>query len=214
LDDDSLEPGYVLVIGECGGKFLYHPPGSETPKKHHLLITFKDGSFISALTQMWGAYELYKAGLELERQYIKGMRPTPVEPEFTFEHLSALITELNKGVKRSTKGLLTQDQLIPGLGNAIAQDILFRARLHPRRPIRELDRQMQHDLYDAIIAMVEQVRALGGRSDEVDLFANPGGYKRIMDSKAAGQPCPECGTAILKIQYLGGACYFCPRCQE
>ena len=30
---------------------------------------------------------------------------------------------------------------------------------------------------------------------------------------AAGQPCPACGTVVEKIQYLCGACYFCPRCQ-
>lgn len=29
----------------------------------------------------------------------------------------------------------------------------------------------------------------------------------------AGQPCPNCGTTIEKVQYLGGACYLCPRCQ-
>lgn len=39
-------------------------------------------------------------------------------------------------------------------------------------------------------------------------------YIRLMDNKAVGHPCPECGTKIEKIQYLGGACYFCPRCQQ
>jgi len=34
-----------------------------------------------------------------------------------------------------------------------------------------------------------------------------------MDSRAAGQPCPACGTPVEKIQYLGGVCYFCPHCQ-
>ena len=54
----------------------------------------------------------------------------------------------------------------------------------------------------------------GGRNDEVDLLGNPGGYVRIMDSRAAGQPCPKCGRTVEKIQYLGGACYFCPKCQK
>jgi formamidopyrimidine-DNA glycosylase len=54
----------------------------------------------------------------------------------------------------------------------------------------------------------------GGRNDEVDLLGNPGGYVRIMDSRAAGKPCPECGATVQKIHYLGGACYFCPKCQS
>ena len=69
---------------------------------------------------MWGAMELYEAGQEQERQYIKDMRPTPIEAGFTFEYFSGLIDSLLSGEKRSVKGLLTQEQLIPGLGNAIA----------------------------------------------------------------------------------------------
>ena len=60
---------------------------------------------------------------------------------------------------------------------------------------------------------VREVTKQGGRSDETDLHGKPGGYQRIMDSRAAGRPCPECATKVLKVQYLGGACYFCPKCQ-
>jgi formamidopyrimidine-DNA glycosylase len=208
-----LDPGYLLLFGECGGKLLYHAPPAILPQKYHLWLAFADGSALSALTQMWGAMELYEAGLETERQYVKGMRPTPVEPGFTFAYFSALIAELLTGEKRSVKALLTQEQLVPGLGNAIAQDIMFRAGLHPRHPIGDLSQAQQRALYNAIQATVNAVIAGGGRDDESDLFGRPGGYQRLMDSRAAGQPCPTCGAGVEKIQYLGGACYFCPRCQ-
>jgi formamidopyrimidine-DNA glycosylase len=178
-----------------------------------LWLTFADGSALTAMTQMWGAMELYEAGQEQERQYVKGMRPTPVDAEFTFDYFSALIDTLLSGEKRSVKGLLTQDQLIPGLGNAICQDILFRARLHPRHPIGDLNPAQRSTLYDAILATIHEATSLGGRCDEYDLYNCPGGYVRLMDSRAAGQPCPVCGTVVEKVQYLGGACYFCSRCQ-
>lgn len=209
----SLEPDYNLVLGECGGKILYHPADSNIPDKYHLWFEFEDGSSFTVTTQMWGAMELYEAGKEQERQYIKDMRVTPVEKAFTFKYFSGMIDELLKGKKRSTKSLLTQDQLIPGLGNASAQDILFRARLLPRRALSELSAGQRRDLYDAIVDTVHDIIDKGGRNDETDLFGKPGGYVRLMDSKAAGKPCPECGTKIQKIQYLGGACYFCPKCQ-
>ena len=208
-----LEPGYNLVLGECGGKILYHPAGSELPEKYHLWLEFEDGSSFTVTTQMWGAMELFEAGKEQERQYIKGMHVTPVEKAFTFKYFSGLIDELLQGEKRSAKGLLTQDQLIPGLGNAIAQDILFQARLLPRRALSELSQGQRRDLYDAIVDTVRDIIKKGGRNDETDLFGKPGGYVRLMDSTAAGKPCPECGTKVQKIQYLGGACYFCPKCQ-
>ncbi len=209
-----LEPGYVLVLGECGGKVLFHPSGSRVPSKYHLYLGFEDGSALTTTTQMWGAMELYEPGQECSRQYIRDMRPTPAEPDFTLPYFSALIAEVAQGAKRTAKGLLTQDQLVPGLGNAIAQDILFRAKLHPRHPIADLSQAQRRQLYRAILTTVKEVIARGGRNDEYDLYNHSGGYKRIMDKSTAGHPCPACGTKIEKIQYLGGACYFCPGCQH
>jgi formamidopyrimidine-DNA glycosylase len=209
-----LEPGYVLLLGECGGKVLYHPPGAKAPKKYHLWITFEDGSFLTATTQMWGAMELYQEGEEQNRQYVKGMRTTPTEREFTFDYFCALMDDLAEGKERSAKALLTQDQIIPGLGNAIAQDILFRARLHPKHPISDLSTGQRRALYDAILNTVGKVIDKGGRYDEYDLFGNRGKYIRIMDKNAIGRPCPECGSNVEKMQYLGGTCYLCPNCQK
>ncbi len=208
-----LVPGYVLVLGECGGKVLLHPVGEKMPDKYHLFLGFEDGTALTIMTQMWGAMEVYEAGQEQQRQYIKDMRPTPVDPGFTFEYFTGLLDELGQGEKRSVKSLLTQDQLIPGLGNAISQDILFRAGLHPKHSLSDLGTSQKETLFRAIVSTVQTVTEEGGRYDETDLFGNPGGYLRIMDSKAAGQPCHVCGTAVQKIQYLGGACYFCPTCQ-
>jgi formamidopyrimidine-DNA glycosylase len=209
-----LEPGYVLTFGECGGRVLFHAAGSPIPKKYHLHLAFTDGSAFTATTQMWGAMELYEQGQERNRQYIRDMRPTPLDPEFTPEYFSALLDELAQGEKRTAKGLLTQEQLIPGLGNSIAQDILFRAKLHPKHPIQDLDKAQRRLLHRTILKTVKEVIEKGGRSDECDLYGHSGRYQRIMDKNAAGRPCPECGTKIEKIQYLGGACYLCPHCQQ
>lgn len=208
-----IQPGYMLVFGECGGRIMLHESGSQLPKKHHLSLHFEDGSFLSATTQMWGAMELYEEGMELEREYIKGMRTTPVDRNFSLAYLSALIEECANEGRRSVKGLLTQDQLIPGLGNSIAQDIMFKARLNPKQSISGLSRAQIRNLHEAIVKTVAEVILQGGRNDETDLYGNRGKYKRIMDKTAAGRPCPECGAIVMKMAYLGGACYYCPECQ-
>lgn len=207
-----LHPGYVLLLGEFGGKVLHHLPGSKVPKKYHLCVTFTDDSFLTATTQMWGAIELYEKGKEKSRKYVKGMKLTPIDDEFTYEYFSSLIDSLTE--KKSVKGLLTQDQLIPGLGNAIAQDIMFKARLHPRQAVDELTNPQRKKLYNAIKRTVVEIIKNGGRYDEYDLYNNPGKYVRIMDKNRVGHPCPACGSTIKKIQYLGGTCYFCPSCQK
>ena len=68
--------------------------------------------------------------------------------------------------------------------------------------------------YEAIKTTVREMTDLGGRDSDYDLFNRPGGYRRILHSKAVGKPCPRCGTPIEKIAFLGGASYFCPSCQK
>ncbi|MDM7999414.1 MAG: DNA-formamidopyrimidine glycosylase family protein [Dehalococcoidia bacterium] len=209
-----LDPGYVLVFGECGGKILFHKLASMLPQKYHLSLHFDDGSALSATTQMWGAMELYEKGKELERQYIKGMRTTPTEPGFTTAYLSNLMKESIASGFKTVKAILTQGQLIPGLGNAIAQDIMFKAKLHPRQPLDALQKSHIEKLHRAIIGTLQEAIRLGGRNDELDLYGSPGKYVRLMDKNAVGQPCPECAAKIEDMSYLGGTCYFCPTCQR
>jgi formamidopyrimidine-DNA glycosylase len=197
----------VLVLGEWGGRLRYEPPPAPRPTRYHLSLDFADGSVLSATTQMWGAAELYVQGEEGSRQYIKDMRSTPLDPEFTPDYFEALVAEA-AALKKSAKGLLTQGQLVPGLGNSSAQDILFRAGLDPRRAVATLAPVQRRAMYGA-----REIIAAGGRYDETDLYGAPGGYVRLMDKNAVARPCPACGGPILQISYLGGACYLCPNCQ-
>ena len=208
-----LEPGYVLLLGEWGGRILYHPAPAAPPQKYHLYLGFEDGSAVSATTQMWGGVGLFEQGLEREYTYVKDMRTQPSESAFTFEYFASLAKEARADGKRSVKGLLTQEGFVPGVGNAIAQDIMFRARLHPRRDLDELTESELRALYAETVATVRDAIEAGGRNDERDLYGNTGGYVRLMDAKAVGRPCSVCGTPIQKLQYLGGACYVCPTCQ-
>jgi formamidopyrimidine-DNA glycosylase len=101
-----------------------------------------------------------------------------------------------------------------GVGNGYLQDILFRAKVHPRKRCVDLTDKERKALYTAIRETLKQAVELGGRDTEFDLYNRPGKYKRILDSRQVGKPCPECGTPIEKMQYLGGAAYYCPSCQK
>lgn len=207
------EPGFVLVFGEFGGRILLHPDAGAQPAAYHFLLEFEDRRSLSLTTAMWGAMELHEAGRERERQYIRDMRVPADGPDFTAGYLDDLVEALLVGEKRSVKALLTQEQLIPGIGNSTAQEIMFAAGLHPKRPLASLDGPARARLHAAIVETVAAIAAAGGRSDEVRLLGTPGGYERRMSSATAGHPCPVCGTLIARIQYLGGACCFCPACQ-
>jgi formamidopyrimidine-DNA glycosylase len=113
----------------------------------------------------------------------------------------------------SVKAFLATEQRIPGLGNGVLQDILFHARIHPKRKMNTLSLQETHSLYEAVKSTLSEMAAKGGRDTEKDLFGCPGGYQSFLSKNTVGTPCPVCGTIIKKEAYLGGSIYYCEGCQ-
>ncbi len=209
---------HMLWWGDAGGKLLYHRPGATLPKKYHLGWEFSDGSALTYALRMWGAVKLLDRSQFDERPHDESGVP-PLDPAFTFERFETMLAEYPEKTSKGIKGFLVATgyvtpNCINGLGNAIVQDILFHARLSPKRKIPEISTKERRALYDAINTTIQEAIALGGRYDEVDLYGRKGGYIRVMDSKSAETPCPNCGSEIQKISYLGGACYLCPQCQN
>mgnify|MGYP000888013374 CR=1 FL=1 len=104
-------------------------------------------------------------------------------------------------------------QRIPGLGNGVLQDILWAARIHPKRRMDALSGADMTAMFDAVKRLLAEMTARGGRDTERDLFGAPGGYVTVLSRNTVGAPCPACGATIAKEAYLGGAIYYCPGCQ-
>ena len=209
----SLDQEHVLLLGELGGRILFHKSEKTLPKKHQLLLHFEDETFLTITIQMWGFIQVVARPELAEHQYAGNIGVSPFSDAFTFEHFEQILGKPEEGDKRSIKEFAISKPGIPGVGNGCLQDILFRARLHPRRKVVDTTEGERRAFYDAVRETLGQMVELGGRNTDRDLYNNPGGYEQILTSKAKGQPCPECGTPIEKIQYLGGACYLCPSCQ-
>jgi formamidopyrimidine-DNA glycosylase len=139
---------------------------------------------------------------------------SPLNPAFTFEHFQSLLAEPEEREKKSVKYFMISKPGLGGVGNGCLHDILFQAKLDPRRRIAALSDAEQRALYDATLHTLTQMIDQGGRSSERDLYNRPGGYEGILSSETVGTLCPRCGTPIAKVVYLGGASYFCPGCQR
>jgi formamidopyrimidine-DNA glycosylase len=209
----SVGPDYTLVLGGGGERILFHQSGSTLPKKHHLLLHYQDGTYLTVSVQGWGNILLLHQSELVEHPHVGEKRVSPLSDAFTFEYLQGLFEELEEGDSRSIKFFIISEPGIWGVGNGYLQDILFQAKIHPRRRAIDLIEDERRALHRAIRETLKQAVDLGGRDTERDLYNRRGGYRRIMDSKSVGKPCPECGTPVEKIQYLGGACYLCPSCQ-
>ena len=190
-----------------------HAAGEKPPAKHQLLLEFSDGAAASATVQMWGGLFCYKEGEAggYPDAAIARQRPSPLSDQFDRAVFDGLLTE--ECGKLSAKAFLATGQRIPGLGNGVLQDILWTAHVHPKRKMATLAAGDLETLYGAVKTVLAEMAAKGGRDTERDLFGRAGGYVTILSKNTAHRPCPACGMLIQKEAYLGGAIYFCARCQ-
>ncbi|HOR01390.1 MAG TPA: endonuclease VIII [Anaerolineae bacterium] len=191
----------------------YHAAGEKRPAKHQLLLEFADGTALSATVQMWGVLLCVGDGepVGLRDYAIAKARPSPLSAAFD----RAYFDSLRAGSEAlSAKAFLATEQRIPGLGNGVLQDILWTARIHPKRKMGELGDEEFGRMFDTVKTVLAAMAAQGGRDTERDLFGRPGGYRTVLSKNTVGTPCPACGTEIRKEAYLGGAIYYCGGCQR
>ena len=209
-----IEPEYVLALGGGGERITFHHSELTLPARHQFLLRFVDGTYLTVSVQMWGGIHLMHQSELAGNALIGPQRVSPVSDAFTYDYFQqALFAELEPADAQCIKYVLITNPGIWGVGNGYVQDILFRARLHPRRKAIDLATREKRALYKAIRTTLKQAVDQGGRDTERDLYDLPGGYRKILDSSTLQQPCRHCGGRIEKIQLLGGTSYFCPHCQ-
>jgi formamidopyrimidine-DNA glycosylase len=115
---------------------------------------------------------------------------------------------------RTLKRALTDPRLLSGIGNAYSDEILHAARLSPT----QLTSNLSDDEIERLHACAGDVLArwtarlvaeTAGRFPE-KVTAFRGG---MAVHGRYGQPCPDCGTAVQRIQYAANECNYCPTCQ-
>ncbi|MCL2286050.1 MAG: endonuclease VIII [Firmicutes bacterium] len=185
----------------------YHKPGEKLPKSHQLLLEFDDSSHMSCTVQMWGGIHCVPFAQRPENKQV----PCPYSDAFDEAYFDSLISGEKPNL--SAKALLATEQRIPGLGNGVLQDILFNARIHPKRKLETLTDTDIQRLFRSVKSTLKEMRDEGGRDTEKDLFNKNGGYFSILSKNTLTHPCRECGSGLVRQAYLGGNIYFCPVCQ-
>lgn len=107
----------------------------------------------------------------------------------------------------TVKPALMDQAFIAGLGNVYVDEILFRARLHPRAEPRKLDAKTCGRLYRAMHDILDEAIACQADPDRL-----PGSW--LLHHKSPGETCPRCGEPLDKITVSGRSTWFCPGCQK
>jgi formamidopyrimidine-DNA glycosylase len=209
----TFEPGWLLVLGEVVGRVLYHPAGVALPPRHQLLLHFTDGSALTLTISMWAAIHLIEQSDINDHAPWRDRRPNPLDPAFNWDYFQTILADQTEIATKSVKRMMVSKPNVYGVANGCLHDILFHAGLNPKQLVKDLTPVQQRNLYDATVQTIRMMTDAGGRDCERDLFNQPGGYHGILGAWAAGKPCPQCGSTIIKIAYLGGSSYYCPTCQ-
>lgn len=209
----ELDSGEYLVFQlKIGGQLLLVPPVEE-PATAVMLVLHLDGDrrlFLRDETRFSRARLL--DGEELEER-LSTLGPEPFGEEFGLEYLREAI-----GSRRAQiKPLLLDQKVVAGIGNIYADEILYDARIHPRRKADTLSGEEWTALYEAVKKNLAAGIEHRGTTVRLyrDVLDRPGShqdYLRVFEKH--GGPCPGCGGEVVREKVGGRPSHFCPACQH
>ena len=138
---------------------------------------------------------------------IASLGPDPLDPSFTAETLAGLLA----GRRMQVKGVLRDQHIIAGIGNAYSDEVLHAARMSPFKMASSLTPDQVAALYDAIVSTLTDASGRAAGLAAGDLKAEKKTGLRVHGK--AGQPCPVCGDTIREVSFADSALQYCPTCQ-
>ncbi len=145
---------------------------------------------------------------------VKNIGPDPLKPDFQFKEFRSLITKKRGVIKK----VLMDQNVISGIGNIYADEILFIARIHPLSKVEKLGDKELKTIFEATKKILKKAVKLRGTStsDYRDTSGKKGGYGNVrLVYHREGEKCPnKCGGIIKRIKINGRSAHFCPVCQK
>lgn len=196
-----------------------HPSGSlvgDLPDKStRVVLDFTDGSKLFFNDQRkFGWMRLLPTVEVPEIDFMKKVGPEPLEDDFTVDRF---INRLKTRKNSPAKAVLLDQTVLAGVGNIYADESLWMAKVHPLKSVRAVSRPKLIHLYDALREVLQLSIEKGGSTDRnyVDAKGKKGSYLDFAQVfRKDGQPCPRCGTTIIKIRAAGRGTHICPVCQR
>lgn len=225
LEIESVQRFGKYVVIEAQGVFLaFHlaragwlvwrdamPAALPRPGKGPLafrLVLDDDAGFdlTEAGTQRKLAIHVTTDPMDIER--IRTLGPDPLADDFTVDDLATI---LNAAGRSQLKGVLRDQQILAGIGNAYSDEILHAAKMSPFKAASTLTDAERQALFDAIQTTlrgaITRADGLAAKDLKDDKRSNMAVHGRT------GQPCPVCGTTVAEVSFADSSLQYCPTCQ-
>jgi len=139
---------------------------------------------------------------------ISRLGPDPLDPGFSVDALAAVLRAAGRA---QIKGVLRDQSIIAGIGNAYSDEVLHAARLSPFKPAAHLSGEEVAVLHAAIDTVLRDAieRSRGVATGRLKAEKKSG----LRVHGRAGQPCPVCGDTVREVAFADSALQYCPTCQ-
>nr|WP_315266389.1 DNA-formamidopyrimidine glycosylase family protein [Microbacterium lemovicicum] len=173
-----------------------------------LRLVFEDGSGFD-LTEAGTKKSLavYVVRDTAEVAGIARLGPDPLDPAFTRDELAALLA----GRRTQIKGVLRDQSIIAGVGNAYSDEILHAAKMSPYALASSLGQADVDHLFAAMTTTLTDAVAAASGKPPADLKDAKRGGMRVHGRR--GQACPVCGDEVRSVFFADNSLEYCPTCQ-
>ncbi|MGB3955674.1 MAG: DNA-formamidopyrimidine glycosylase family protein [Brooklawnia sp.] len=139
---------------------------------------------------------------------IASLGPDPLSDTFDRADLDAILAAAGRS---QLKGVLRDQRVIAGIGNAYSDEILHAARLGPFTPAASLDDAGRQVLFDSIRAVLADALSRSSGLPPAQLKDDKRTAMRVHGR--TGQACDVCGTTIAEVHFADSSLQYCPGCQ-
>ncbi len=206
--------GRMTVSGDPLGQFHHAHPA---PAKHdHVVFHMANGARITFNDpRRFGAMDLGATATLDDHKLIKPIGPEPMGNMFNESYLTTALATRNTPIKTA----LLDQRIVAGLGNIYVCEVLFRARINPKRKARDLSKARVASLVPIVRDVLSEAIAAGGSSlrDYRQADGELGYFQHGFQAyDREGQFCqtPGCIGTITRIVQSGRSTFYCPKCQR
>ncbi len=149
-----------------------------------------------------------------ELNEIKNLGIDVMDDGFTLKKFQEILEKKNN---KKIRDILMDQNIVSGIGNIYASEILFEAEILPTRSVNDLKNEEVILIYKSIRSVIKKAIKLRGTSDSDyrDTSGAPGGFQKVLKVyQKDGAKCSGCGTIIKRIKIGQRSAFYCAKCQK
>ena len=210
----KLHDYYLLSHLRMEGKYFIKDSKEEIVKHEHLIITFNDGTDLRYHdTRKFGRLKIVPLDKLENTEEIQKQGIEPIDDNLN----STYLLEKFKNKRLPITTVLLDQEIISGLGNIYADEVLFASGINPLKKASLVTKEECEKIIDSSKKIITKAIEMGGTTIKsyTSSLGVTGHYQDYLCvHKREGKPCPKCKRPIKRIKVGGRSTYYCENCQK